>query len=328
MVTILQDHVQALVSAAQAAGSAPSIHNTQPWHWRIHDGIADLYAEPDRQLPASDPDRRMLMVSCGAALHHACVALDAEGMASQVRRMPDPRTPDLLATVSITGRIAVTPAAIRRAQTMAIRHTDRRPLLDEPLTPSVLAVMRSAVACHDVGLDVLNRDQVIELAVATDRSQSNEIVDDEVRAELHAWTAGDHPDGTGVPDSAIPQRSLETTVPSRDFGHVGTLPVSSAHDTAASYAILYGVNDDPKAWLEAGEALSALWLAATECSVSVLPLSAAVETAAERYALRRILGGVGYPYLAIRLGIADPNQPPAGRTPRLTPSETVEIVSP
>jgi hypothetical protein len=62
-------------------------------------------------------------------------------------------------------------------------------------------------------------------------------------------------------------------------------------------------------------------------SVAVLPLSAAIETAAQRHALRRILGGVGYPYLAMRLGIADPDQASLPHTPRLAASETVEVIT-
>jgi nitroreductase len=319
-------HTRALASAAEAAGAAPSIHNTQPWHWRIHDGVADLFADRRRQLLASDPDRRLLILSCGMALHHARIALAAEGMAAGVERIPDPRDVDHLATVSITGSVPVTPAAMRLMQTAEFRHTDRRPLLDEPVPPAALTALHSAIAGSPVRLNVLDRDRMIELAAATDRSQSNEIHDDEVRAELQAWTTGDHPAGTGIPDSAIPQRPLQTTVPSREFGHPGTLPTAPTHDSAASYAILYGGNDDPRAWLEAGEAFSALWLAATELSVAVLPLSAAIETPAERLALRRILGGVGYPYLAMRLGIADPDQAGLPRTPRLAPSQTVDVV--
>jgi hypothetical protein len=259
------------------------------------------------------------------ALHLARVALAAEGVSVDVARIPDERNVDHLATVSVIGSIPVTPAAMRLVQTAEIRHTDRRPLLDEPVPPAALTALHSAIASSPVRLDVLDRDQMIELAAATDRSQSNEIHDDDVRAELQAWTTGDHPDGTGIPDSAIPEQPLQTTVPSRAFGHAGTLPTASTHDSAASYAILYGSNDDPRAWLEAGEAFSALWLAATELSVAVLPLSAAIETPAQRLALRRILGGVGYPYLAMRLGIADPDQASLPRTPRLPPSETVDV---
>jgi nitroreductase len=319
-------HVQALISAAEAAGAAPSIHNTQPWRWRIHDGVADLYAEPRRQLMASDPDRRMLALSCGLALHHACVALAAQGLAVDIDPVPDPHDPDHLARVSITGSVPVSTASVRLVQTAEIRHTDRRPLLDESVPPQALTALRETVAATRIRLDVLNRDQVIELAAAIDRSQANQVHDDEVRAELHTWTTGDHPAGTGIPAAAIPERPLETTVPSRDFGHAGALPTAPTHDVAASYAILYGDNDDPRAWLEAGEAFSALWLTATELSVAVLPLSAAIETPAQRHAVRRILSGVGYPYIAMRLGVADPAQPRTARTPRLEPAETVEVI--
>jgi hypothetical protein len=58
----------------------------------------------------------------------------------------------------------------------------------------------------------------------------------------------------------------------------------------------------------------------------VLPLSAAIETPAQRHAVRRILSGVGYPYIAMRLGVADPAQPRTARTPRLEPAETVEVI--
>jgi nitroreductase len=327
MTTIVRDHVAALTRAAEVAGTAPSIHNTQPWHWRIHDDVAHLYADLDRHLSASDPDRRMLVLSCGIALHHAAVSLTAHGKAYDIVRLPDPDRPEHLATVSITGRAPVTPDAVRLMRSIAVRRTDRRPLLDAPLIPDAIGALRSAADAHGTGLDILDRDQMVELAVATERSQINELADDGVRAELHRWTVGDHPEGTGIPRGAIPEEALRTTVPSRDFGSTGSLPISDRHDAYARYAILYGVDDDPRAWLTAGEATSALWLAATQLSVAVLPLSAPVETPAARHALRRILGGIGYPYLALRIGIADPNQAMQPRAPRLAPSETVELIA-
>jgi hypothetical protein len=51
----------------------------------------------------------------------------------------------------------------------------------------------------------------------------------------------------------------------------------------------------------AGEALSAAWLTATELAVSVVPMSATIESATGREKLRRLLGGVGYPYLVLCL---------------------------
>ena len=77
-----------LAYALTIAGRAPSIHNTQPWRWRLRGNVADLYADTRRQLVVADPDRRLMTVSCGAALDHACTALAADGIAATRRPHP------------------------------------------------------------------------------------------------------------------------------------------------------------------------------------------------------------------------------------------------
>src|SRR5690606_27694921 len=96
-------------------------------------------------------------------------------------------------------------------------------------------------------------------------------------------------------------------------------------DRGASYALLFGPQDTPAAWLRCGEALSAAWLTATARSVAVLPFSAVVEQPGPRTVLRRLLAGLGHPYLVLRLSREDPDHP-APATPRLAPEEIIEIV--
>ena len=127
------------------------------------------------------------------------------------------------------------------------------------------------------GLHILRPDQVLELAGAADQAQRAENADGAWQAEVNYWTGGTRPLGSGIPDAAIPDRATQTTVPGRDFGHDGDLPVSAAHEDAATFAILYGPEDGEVDWLRAGEALSAAWLTATELGLSVLPLSATIE---------------------------------------------------
>src|SRR4051812_29524525 len=88
MTDIHDDAPAALVHAAATAGHAPSIHNTQPWRWHVRPGVLDLYAVRDRQLAVTDPEGRLLTISCGTALHHATVALAATGWAATVTRLP------------------------------------------------------------------------------------------------------------------------------------------------------------------------------------------------------------------------------------------------
>jgi nitroreductase len=317
----------ALTGAAQAAGYAPSIHNTQPWHWRVESDVLELHAEPARQLTTSDPDGRLMVLSCGAALHHARTALAAGGWAADVDRLPDPSRPTLLARVRVTGHTDADPHAMRHLQTIRIRHTDRRPVSDTPVEVAVLDAVRSAVEGEHTWLHLMRREDVVDLAAAAGRAQTLETLDPQWRDEMAYWAGGVRGDGLGIPASAIPAEASQTTVPGRDFGVHGDLQVSAEHDGAATYGILFGPEDTPMAWLRGGEALSAGWLVAIELGVSLVPLSAAIEVDITRAIIRRLISGLGEPLLLLRLGHPDPDRAGPPHTPRLQPSQTIEIVT-
>ena len=114
-----------VLDALQLAVRAPSVHNTQPWGWRVEGRNVHLYADPARQVPATDPLGRDLVISCGAALHHLLVALAASGWAGRVHRLPDPHRPDHLATVELTPHIPPS-AETELATAIPHRRTDRR----------------------------------------------------------------------------------------------------------------------------------------------------------------------------------------------------------
>jgi nitroreductase len=311
----------ALVRAATMAGYAPSVHNTQPWHWRVHPDRLELTAVRERQLSATDPEGRLLVMSCGTALHHARVALAAEGWGCRVDRLPDPGRPDLLAVVTPTGRTSPEPAAMRLVQDLQIRHTDRRPLAGDPVPDERLRAIAQAARAEGVRLHLLTGEQVYDLAAAANRAGAAALADEHTQQELAYWT--DQLDGLGVPASSLPATPPATTVPNRDFGRAGDLPVTG-HDESASYGLLYGDEDEPSSWLRAGEALSAAWLAAINLGVSVLPLSAVVEVTVTRTALRRLVADMGWPYLVLRLGSADPDHAGPAGTPRLDASQVVD----
>jgi hypothetical protein len=134
----------ALTQAALVALVAPSILGTQPWRWRIDDDCAELHADRSRRLPDGDPDGRLLTISCGAALHHARVALAAEGVGVEVVRFPDPADPDLLAVLRHTGLIDRTPRAQRLRRAIAVRRSDQRPFADEPVAAHQLRALQAA----------------------------------------------------------------------------------------------------------------------------------------------------------------------------------------
>ena len=327
----------ALAAAARVGGFAPSIHNTQPWRWRVAGDVLELRAVRERQLAVADPLGRLLTVSCGAALHHARVALAAEGWESTVDRMPVPDDPDLLARITVAGRVPVTHEAVRALQTIQIRHTDRRPLSPNPVPPAAVESLRRAAGLEGANLHALRPDEVVELASAAARAQRVEELDPDWVEELAYWAGGSttpsvgsstpsgRGEGLGLIDDVIPKTPPQTSVPGRDFGHGGTLPVSAGHDKAAVYAILYCDDDTPGRWLRGGEALSALWIAAIEQDLTILPLSAVVEVPQTRQLLRRLLAELGEPLLALRIGAPDPDHAGPARTPRIPTDQLIDI---
>lgn len=313
----------AYAEAAATAGYAPSVHNTQPWQWRVLPDALELRVAADRRLTVTDPDGRLLALSCGAALHHARVALAAEGWTPAVERLPDPADPELLARITGSRRAEADPTAMRLVQCMQVRHTDRRPVSEEQVPTAALGEIVRAAELEGARMQVLDADQVLELAAAAGRAGAAAAEDPRLHEELAYWTsrAGT---GTGLPSEVLPEQQPQTTVPARDFGRPGTLAVGPGHDRAAVYAILFGDEDEPDSWLRAGEALSAAWLTATRLGVSVVPLSGVVEVAGTRQTLRHLLAGLGFPYLVLRLGLADPAHAGPTHTPRLPTAQVVD----
>jgi hypothetical protein len=107
------------------ATRAPSVHNTQPWHWCVAGDRVSLFADNSRQLQYADPDGRDLVISCGAALHHLQVAAAAASWKTRVRRMPNPYNDAQLANISFRPE-EPTPEALAALDALVTRRTDRR----------------------------------------------------------------------------------------------------------------------------------------------------------------------------------------------------------
>jgi hypothetical protein len=87
------------VSVLETAGLAPSLHNTQPWSFRVGPDVIELHADPARRLPAADPQDRELRMACGAALFNLRLALQGQGIRPIVTVLPDRAQPGLVAAV-------------------------------------------------------------------------------------------------------------------------------------------------------------------------------------------------------------------------------------
>jgi nitroreductase len=267
----------------------------------------ELHADWNRQLIATDPDRRDLVVSCGAALHHLRVALAARDLAVHVDRLPDPEDCGHLATIAIRpGTGDPTDAALYPS--IDRRRTDRRRMSHRPVPPEQLGALVEQ-AQHAGALLVPVTDpamrQRLDTALAEAAHQQETVPG--YAAELQLWTARYAGGRDGVPAGTVPTPPVGLVGPSplRRFPHqrlsqpAGPVPA----DDAAELLVIATPGDDPLDRLHAGEATSAVLLAATGLGLATTPLSQALETDTTRHAIQQeVLHLFEYPQLIIRIG--------------------------
>src|SRR4051795_8018134 len=83
--------------AAAAAIRAPSLHNSQPWRFRLRDGAIEVLADPERRLEVADHTGWATRLAGGAAVYNARLALACAGRPAEVILYPDPSDVDLTA---------------------------------------------------------------------------------------------------------------------------------------------------------------------------------------------------------------------------------------
>jgi nitroreductase len=306
----------ALLDCLKAATAAPSIHNTQPWLFRVRDGIVDVLADHHRRLTVLDPDGREMYVSVGAAVFTLRVALRAAGRPSTVRLLPEP---DVAARVEIGP--AAPPSAARsfaaaRALAGAIprRHTNRRPFADKPIPFGTMEELAGAATAEGASLLTIGpelRDGVLSLTRTADNRMRS---DPAYLAELGAWTT---PPGIGrrdgVPRQAFGPRATDSRLPLRDLGLGNGAPTGSVDfEPDPTLVALFTPDDTVADWLRAGAALQRLWLTATVRGLAATPMTQLTEVSA----LRALLADSFTRYVAqsvLRLGFP---LTPAVATPR------------
>ncbi|KUL23524.1 Acg family FMN-binding oxidoreductase [Actinoplanes awajinensis] len=298
-----------LTECVRVATAAPSLHNSQPWLFRIVGAAIEVYADPSRRLPVADPDGREQMLSVGAAVFTLRVAVRSAGYAVRVEGFPSAENPALAARVT-----AVRPTrADRDTETLAAaiphRHTNRAPFANVPVPPEPLRQIRAAARREGAALTVADahaRDAILEMARSADRRLKAR---PDYLAELSHWT-GSQVRHDGVPSWAVgPWDALET-VPIRDFGQFVPGPrTSEPFEPHPTIVVLATDSDTPRDWLRAGQALQRVLLTATWLGLATTPISQPVEVPSVR---RMLTTPPARAQMVLRIGYGRM----AGRTPR------------
>ncbi len=302
----------AIAEAVELAVRAPSIHNTQPWQWRLTSSALDLYTDRTRQLHAADKSGRMLLISCGAALHHLTVAMAARGWRAKVLRLPDARIPSLLASISFepappTDLLTLWADAISR------RRSDRRTMSSWEVPSSHVQTLMTVAAEHGVVARPLTNASDEHVWESLTRHVVDKRHGDRAyERELSQWVDVDPAAREGMPAGNLVEESHPGHErPAYDRFAGGTLHQRAEEDADSSSALLLCTSsDDPLSRLRAGEALSAVLLEATRLGLATRLDSQAVEDETTRARLEdQLLAGARSPQIVVHVGWAAETEP-------------------
>jgi hypothetical protein len=196
-------------SALALAGRAPSVHNSQPWRWRVDERSLHLFSDPALHLRATDPDRRDLILSCGAALHHIAVALAALGWQAHVDRFPDPLDANHVAAIELQRR-SCTELDITLAAAIPRRRTDRRLYASWPVPDADIALLQARA--EQAGVVFRKVDALAKLRATVVKAVRHHAADQDYVTELTTWS-GRHGSVAGVPARSTPARRRPPYVP-------------------------------------------------------------------------------------------------------------------
>ena len=321
--------------ALHAAVVAPSIHNTQPWRFRVTDGpepYVDLLLDPARELPAVDPAHRQLVISCGAALAGYELGLRSCGLEPLVELLPAVGGQSCLARIRVNDLAHADPRSTHLLRALRERRSYRGAMTAEKVAPTLSDELMDAVedACR-LQLVTDDRWRAVEHLVVQAAIELSDTTD--VDRETRDWTRLSERSSDGVP-AANWQRTSEQTagapIVQRDFAQGRPLPhQEQTHGPTGPegdplIAVLISRGDTSRDWIESGQALLRLCLAAQEAGLALGYVNQPTEVPGLREDLATLLtpmpAGFTVPQLAFRLGY------PAEALPPVTPRRPVAAV--
>jgi nitroreductase len=307
-------------AAVGAALRAPSLHNSQPWRFRVRAGAIEVWLDRDRHLPAADPRGWAGRVATGAAVLNLRLALAWQGWEAQVRLLPDPADPDLLAVVGPDRARPATPVERRLWHAIWRRHSNRAPFWPDPVPAEARSRLTSAAAAEGGWLELLiGPGPVAALAQIARTADQVLMRSPDYRAELVAWTRDGAAASDGVPaEAGGPRPEPQDLLPLRPFSARPRGQVDD-YEPQPLVAVLGTAGDTPGDQLIAGQALQRVLLTATDDGLAASMLSQPIELAGAREQLRLALHQSGAPQMVLRIGYGRPGGP----TPRRSVAEVL-----
>ena len=215
----------------RAAVAAPSMHNTQPWKFRFDGCVIEVHRDRERELPAEDPDRRMLYLSLGAAVLNLRVGAAQLAYGTAVRCVLDRARPDLVAEVELIAGGAETEQLYRLASYLLVRRTNRQPYRELRLPAAVRRLLDSTAQLEGAELQWFDDGAKLKwLHLATADAGQADDHSAERSQERRLWVVGSRK-VDGVPAASLGPRADRPESPARDMAATSLLNQAIEHDS-------------------------------------------------------------------------------------------------
>jgi hypothetical protein len=293
---------------------APSTRNTQPWRFAVEANTMQLFADPERGQPVSDPDERELYISLGCALENLLVAAEHFGFRHEVTYFPEPGNAELAASVAFAPGGTPSPArAGITLETIVRRHNDNSVYHSAPVPEEVRRRLQACRMEPELRLDLtddrLFRRWVEQFTLEADHL---EFADPTFREELGYWI---RQEVFGLPK--VLSRLGSLAVSRLDLGDPVAKQDQKIVESAALLGLVSATNDTHLAHILTGQLFERLWLTATAMAVSLHPMSQTMRHPALRAEMAELIPARGWvPQHVFRVGHSFREGEPYRHTPR------------
>jgi hypothetical protein len=320
-----------------AAGRAPSAHNTQPWAIGWGDEAMHVFIRPERALPAVDRSGADILHAIGALVENVLLTL------YQLDRKPSYTAADRVELDRPVVTVHWEPSAESRPdptlyRMIPIRQTSRLPYDANPIADGDLEALQSVVAAPCALKVLIGRDEIAEIRGLVAKATAAQFRDSAVSEELYRWMRFTRRDRRWYRDGLNADclglrwweaRALRYLLAPRVLQLLGrwglirllTSDIDQHAPPAPAIGLLTMEGEGVARRIEAGRCLQRIWLAAASRGLSAHPISAAVDLDETRpRVLERFRVELGYQHVNLfRLGIS---RTPA-RSPRLPVDELI-----
>jgi hypothetical protein len=279
MTTELLPHIERILDAAR---SAPSRDNLQPWRFIVRGESVSFLVDPSRDASPLNAGQRMARIAVGAAIENALLRAGRMGMVVQAR---EPEAGALMTMTFTAPKRFPDPdkALVRRA-------TNRRAYDARVVDDATFAHLREATQpLAGAQTHWFGRERVKTLAPIVGEAEAIAYAEDEVRASATAAMRFDARDRDETP-RGLPLGSLELSqadrvtfdalrrTPYDRLAALGAFKKVGAREqklveSASGVFIVVAAGDDPLADVGAGRAMQRAWLTLTRREMVAQPLA-------------------------------------------------------